>query len=152
MEAFEYAIQMEKDGEDYYRNLAAKHSDSGIAEILSLLADDEVRHRTVLENMRRFIAPEVRKTTIVSEVNNIFSQMKENNQDISVDVSQIELYKRAQDLERKSQKFYLEKAAEFSDTFQKEVFLLFAEEEDQHYFILQLMIDVISRPYPWNYK
>lgn len=60
MEAYDYAIQMEKDGEDYYRNLATKHSDRGIVEILTLLANDEVRHRKVLEMMKRFTAPKVR--------------------------------------------------------------------------------------------
>ncbi len=148
MEAFDYAIQMEKDGEAYYRNLAAKHSDRGIVEILSLLADDEVRHRKVLEMMKRFAAPEVSKSTIVSDAKNIFSQMTENDEDISVDVSQLELYKIAQDLERKSQKFYLDKAAEVSDTHQKEIFRLLADEEDQHHFILQIMIDAYSHPDP----
>ena len=148
MEAFDYAIQMEMDGEAYYRNLAAKHSDRGIVEILTLLADDEARHRKVLEMMKRYTAPHVRKTTIVSDVKNIFSQMKDNDEDISIDVSHVELYKKAQDLERKSQKFYLDKAAEVDDTFKKEIFGLLADEEDQHHFILQIMIDAISRPDP----
>lgn len=69
--------------------------------------------------------------------------MKENNEDISIDVSQVELYRKAQNLERKSKKFYLDQAARVDDSSQKEVFGLFADEEDQHYFILQVMIDAI---------
>lgn len=151
MDIFDYAIQMEKDGEDYYRDLAAKNSDRGIASILTLLADAEARHRRFLEIMQRLSSPEVDSTTIVSDVKNIFSQMKENQKDISIDVSQVELYRKAQGLERKSQKFYLDKAAEVSDTVQKEILYIFADEENQHYLILQNLIDFISRPDPGNW-
>ncbi|HEW78498.1 MAG TPA: rubrerythrin, partial [Phycisphaerales bacterium] len=40
MDIFKYAMQMEKDGEDYYRQLAQQTSNKGLQTILTMLADE----------------------------------------------------------------------------------------------------------------
>jgi len=51
MNIFEYAMQMEKDGEDYYRQLAQQTVNKGMRTILAMLADEEVKHYNVLESV-----------------------------------------------------------------------------------------------------
>lgn len=88
-------------------------------------------------------------TEILANVKNIFVKMKEENDTVGVNISQIGLYKKAQDIEKNSQIFYLEKADEVTNTSHKEIFLKIADEEKKHYFILKNILDFVSRPQHW---
>ena len=52
MNIFEYAMQMEQDGETFYRDLAAKTTMPGMDRTFTMLADDEVKHRKTLQALR----------------------------------------------------------------------------------------------------
>jgi rubrerythrin len=147
MDIYEYAMQMERDGENYYRDLAEKTPNKGLRSILTMLADAEVTHYNLLRKMKK--QEEIRLTDagILNDVKNIFVKMREQSQS-DVDVSQIELYRKAQELEGKTRDFYLEKSDE-ADAAQKEIFLRVADEEKKHYLILEKIIDFVNRPDIW---
>lgn len=88
-------------------------------------------------------------TTVLSDAKDVFEKMHETAQNFDFDISQTELYKKAQDIEKQSQNFYLEKAKEVEEDFQKDSFLKLAEEEKKHYFLLENIIDFVSRPETW---
>jgi len=148
MNIFEYAMQMEKDGENYYRQLAEKVNNKGIQTILTMLADEEVKHYNALVKIQAQ-KPQMAETTILTDARNVFEQMKEGNEKFNIDVNQIELYKEAQKIEERSINFYLEKADEVTEEYQKELFLKLAEEEKKHYFLLENIIEFVSRPQTW---
>jgi len=148
MNIFEYAMQMEKDGENYYRQLAEKVNNKGIQTILTVLADEEVKHYNALVKIQAQ-KPQMAETTILTDARNVFEQMKEGNEKFNIDVNQIELYKEAQKIEERSINFYLEKADEVTEEYQKELFLKLAEEEKKHYFLLENIIEFVSRPQTW---
>ncbi|MHC4911431.1 MAG: ferritin family protein, partial [Planctomycetota bacterium] len=52
MDILEYAMKMEKDGEQYYRRTAEKVNNKGIKTILSMLADEEVKHYNALARIQ----------------------------------------------------------------------------------------------------
>ena len=147
MDIFEFAMQMEKDGESYYRDLAGRVDNKGLKNILTMLADAEVVHYDIFKKMKDNITVKVSDTPILSKVKNVFAQMKKENETTGAPHSQIELYRKAQEIEKKSRDFYLEKAEERKD--QKEIFLKIAEEERMHYNILAQLIDFVSRPQTW---
>ena len=148
MDIFEYAMQMEKDGEDYYRELAKKAGNKGIKTIFTMLADEEVKHYDIISEMKT-TKPELAETKILTKVKNVFEQLKDSGEKFDFDDGQAELYKKAQDIEKKSQDFYLEKADEVEQEYQKEIFLKLAEEEKKHFFILENIIEFVSRPETW---
>jgi rubrerythrin len=148
MNIFEYAMQMEKDGEGYYRQLAQQIDNKGIRTILAMLADEEVKHYNVVEKMKTE-KPQLAETKILADAKNVFVQIKESGESFDFDIEQTELYKRAQDIEKKSRDFYLDKADEVQEEYQKEVFLRLADEEKKHYFLLVNIIEFISRPETW---
>jgi rubrerythrin len=148
MNIFEYAMQMEKDGENYYRQLAKKVNNKGIQTILTMLADEEVKHYNALVKIQAQ-KPQMAETTILTDARNVFEQMKESNEKFNIDVNQIELYKEAQKIEERSINFYLEKADKVTEEYQKELFLKLAEEEKKHYFLLENIIEFVSRPQTW---
>ncbi|MBN2288395.1 MAG: ferritin family protein, partial [Candidatus Glassbacteria bacterium] len=125
MNIFDFAIQMEKDGEAYYREIAGGARDKGMKKIFSLLADEEVRHAEVLNEMKSS-SPGLAETKVLAEVKNIFARMRENKEHADIDNSQAEMYKQAQELEKKSEDFYQEKSSEVDDPAHKEVLLKLA--------------------------
>jgi rubrerythrin len=44
VDIFEYAMQMEKDGENYYHQLAQQTTNKDLQTTLIMLADDEIKH------------------------------------------------------------------------------------------------------------
>ena len=148
MNIFEYALQMEKDGEDYYRQLAQQTANKGLKSILAMLADEEVKHYNVIERMRSEDA-HMADTTILTDAKNIFVQIKDTGASFDFDIKQTGLYRKAQDIEERSRDFYLEKANEVAEEYQKEIFLRLADEEKKHYFLLENIIEFISRPETW---
>ncbi|MHC4594919.1 MAG: ferritin family protein [Planctomycetota bacterium] len=148
MNIFEYAMQMEKDGEDYYRQLAQQTANKGIRTILTMLADEEVKHYNAVEKMKTE-KPQITETKILTDAKNVFVQIKESGGGFDFDIRQTELYKRAQDIEEKSRDFYTDKANEVEEKYQKEVFLRLADEEKKHYFLLENIVEFVSRPETW---
>ena len=148
MDIFDYALKMEKDGETFYREIAQKTSSKGLKKILTMLADEEVKHYQAIENMRQDNC-QMTKTTVLDAAKNIFIEMKDSGEKFEPDQEQIQLYARAQAIEKESQQFYQEKASQADKENQKELFERFAKEEEKHYFLLENIIEFISRPGEW---
>ncbi|MFH1883608.1 MAG: ferritin family protein [Planctomycetota bacterium] len=145
---FEYAMQMEKDGEDYYRQLVHQTANKGMRTILTMLADEEVKHYNAVEKMKTE-KPQIAETKILTDAKSVFVQIKESGESFDFDIKQTELYRQAQDIEKKSRDFYLEKANEVTEEYQKEIFLKLADEEKSHYFLLDNIIEFVSKPEQW---
>lgn len=149
MDIFEFGMQMEKDGEKFYRDLAKKCGDKGLENILNMLADSEVTHYKVLKEMKEKTDPALTQAPILKDVKNVFARMGEEQKGFNFDIAQVDLYKKAQDLEKQSEDFYCEKASEVSNDVQKEIFMKIAVEEKDHWLILDKVIDFVSRPEQW---
>lgn len=145
---FEYAMQMEKDGEDYYRQLAQKASNNGMKTILTMLADEEVKHYNALEKIKTQ-QTQIAESEILTDAKNVFVQIKESGDSFDFYINEAELYKTARDIEKKSRDFYTEKANEVTEEFQIKLFLQLADEEQKHYVLLDNIIEFISRPEQW---
>ncbi|MBN1125616.1 MAG: ferritin family protein [Sedimentisphaerales bacterium] len=148
MNIFEFAMQMEKEGENLYRDLARKSKNTGIRRILTILADEEVRHYQILSRMEQS-TPEYPDTAVLNEAKNVFAQMKADGNTLDLQADQVKLYRQAQDLEKKSQDFYEEKARQVETTTQKELLKKIAAEEERHYVLLDNIIELVSRPDTW---
>ena len=148
MNIFEFAMEKEKYSEDYYRQLAGKSSNKGLETVFNMLADEEAKHYKIVSDMKEGVAPDLAEMTVLSDAKDVFAKMRESVQDFNFNVSQTELYRKAQNIEKQSRDFYLEKANEVEKT-QKEIFLKLADQEKKHYFLLQNIIDFVSRPETW---
>ena len=149
MDVFQFAMKAEKDGEKYYRDLAAKSPDTGLATILRMLADAEVTHYNTLKEMAEGTDALVSETTLLAKVKNVFVRMRNEKKTFDFNLSQIDLYKKAQDLEKKSQEFYLQRADIAESRAQRELFVRLAREEREHWVILQNLIEFLSTPTTW---
>lgn len=148
MDIFEYAMQMEKDGENYYRRLVQATDNKSVKTIFTMLADEEVKHFNIIEDAKSQTPQQVRESTILHDTKNIFTELQQAAEQWNLDDEQKELYKKARDIEEKSRKFYLEKA-QLVPAEQKQIFLKLAEEERKHYLLLENILQLVSRPESW---
>ncbi len=81
MDVYEFAMKMEKDGEKYYRDLAAGCSHKGLRSILGLLADAEVSHYEALKRMKDKEAAALPQSTVLDGAKTIFEQMASQGKD-----------------------------------------------------------------------
>lgn len=150
MNVYEYAMKVEKDGEIYYRDLASKTDDPGLKSILTMLADEEVKHYVVFDKMNKNqVVPTQPQTDVFASAKTIFQKMREENQKSTFSDDQVDFYKSALRSEENSYKFYIEKALMLDNDEQKGVFMRIAEEERQHMVLLENLIEYISFPERW---
>ena len=152
MEIYEFAIQMERDGEKYYRDLIQKSSSAGLQKIFGLLADEEVRHRKLIEDLRQRTVASSESSRILQNVRNIFITM---NDEIpawgALSREAVNAFRKALDIEEMSKKFYLQKSDEAQDGQTKAVLNLLAAEEANHVRIMENIVEFVSRAEPGNW-
>jgi len=148
MDIFKFAIQMEKDGETFYRQLAGQVSEKGVQEILTMLADDETKHACTLEQMKTK-AGTMADSQILNKAKNIFRRIKEFHEPFDIDHGHEALYRQAMELEQKSIDFYLDRADQSDNPDHKALFEQMADEERRHYRLLEGLADFVSRPKQW---
>lgn len=150
MDIYQFAMKMEKDGENYYRELSRSTNHEGLRHILTFLANEEVKHYKVVEQLSKKVEnPSMAEETIFENVKNIFIKMKETEQDFHFDASEADLYRKAQKIEKESREFYLERANEVEGEPQKQLLLRLAEEEKKHEFLMENLVEFITRPETW---
>ena len=149
MDIYKFAMQMELDGRHFYQDLAKKTKNAGIKSVLTMMAESEAKHYNVILDMQKNDKAEYSKDVeVLTKIKNIFSKMKEEKE-IDVDVSQVEFYKKASEIEADSEKFYLERADEEKDPHRKEIFLTLANEEKGHCILLENLVNLVSQPDSW---
>ena len=153
MNIYQFAMQMEKDGENYYRLLAKESTVPGLGKIFIMLADEEVKHFNVIEELsRREKNPQLAETKILTKVKNVFVSMKEAKEELFINTTKTaNEYRKARDIEAMSQKFYLEKAELVEGESERQIFLRLANEEANHLRIMENILEFVLRSEPGNW-
>lgn len=150
MDIYEFALKMEKDGEELYREAARQTRDRGLAAVFTFLAEAEAVHSRALVAMRQGEKHELAGTAALDNAKNVFAQVKSAGPDALVDREHtdlcVALYRRALDLEQKSVDFYLGKAGEVGDPRLQVLLRKLAKEEERHWWILDNIVEHVSHP------
>lgn len=146
MDIFAFAMEKEKYAEQFYRELAEKTNHDGLANILTMLADEEVKHYQTVEHMKTETPEAATDTPVLADAKEVFEKMRGSAEKFRFDISEADLYRKACDIEAESKAFYQEKAGAVEDAKQKQVFQKLAEEENKHLFLVQQICDFVSRP------
>lgn len=146
MDILQFAMEKEKFSEDYYHQLAEKTDNKGLKNICNMLADEESKHKRIVEQMGQKIPAEVAQTPVLGNAKEIFEKMRQSAENFNFNISELELYQKARDIEKESRSFYLEKAEELKDSGQKEIFKKLADEENKHFVLLEKICDFVARP------
>lgn len=148
MDIYKFAIQMETDGEEYYRQLASKAVHPGIQGVLNQLADDEVKHRQAIEHIQGKTGV-FAETTVLEAAKNVFQQIQDFGGEFDLSGDEEAAYRQAMELERKSISFYLDRFDQVENSAQKALFEKLAEEEKKHYHLMSNLVDFVASPKTW---
>jgi len=146
MNAYEYAMKMEKDGEKYYRELADKSLYSGLKMVFKLLANEEVKHYNVVKDMMKNSDLDVKNLDITLDSKTVYELLSTEQDSVDFNKDEIKFYEEAIAREEGSEAFYIEKANEFTNEKQKDIFLKLAEEEAKHTVVLKNILDYLEEP------
>ncbi|MCF7953297.1 MAG: ferritin family protein [Spirochaetales bacterium] len=148
MEWFDTAIDIEKEGERFYRDLAEKAGSEGVKNIFTMLADDEVTHRKRFEAMKRDNFDVESAAAVTKEASKkLFSGTRKDH--FESEQKHLEVYKQALDIEQKSIDFYQEKMKEASDSRVHAALEQIAAEEKFHYQMIDTLCIMVERPERW---
>jgi rubrerythrin len=148
MDIFKFAIQMERDAQQYYQELASKTTHKGIRSVLDTLIADELRHQHILEQIQEG-AGVIVETEALDKAKNVFQQMKDFGGEVDLSGDEESLYRHAIELEQKSVSFYLDRADQVETPEQQALFKKLAEEEKKHGHLLQCLLDFFASPKTW---
>ena len=148
MNIFEYAMEFEKDSENYYRDLLKITQDQGLKKILSMLAEEEVKHYNHLKKLAENADTELPDTQILINSVNIFTEIRKSKK-YDLKGTQVDLYRKAKEFELKSKNYYLAKKEETNDQKLKAILQNLANQEDRHYILLDNIIQFVTRPEQW---
>jgi rubrerythrin len=140
MNIFDFAIEKEQLSEQFYRELAQRAPHKGLISILTMLADEEHSHLEIVTKMKEGSPAEIPDTILLTNAKTIFAKMRQSREKFKFGDSQIDLYKKA---------FYRQKAQESDNPSHKAIFNTLAEEENKHYFLIENIIEFVSRPQTW---
>lgn len=150
MKFYEQAYQLEKIAAEYYRDLAEKCSrNEGVKTILLMLSKDHAEHSRDIEKMKEKLKIDIPDTKVFQEVKKILSDLHEKKITFTCDIEQENLYREALELVTKKEKLYLQMIAEIESEENKKVIRRIAEEERKHRFVLEDIIEMVTRPQTW---
>jgi rubrerythrin len=146
MDIFEFAMDKEKYSELYYRDLAQRSNNSGLRNILTMLADEEAKHYRTVELMKGGAPGAVTDTPVLGNAKQIFAKMRKTAEKLDFRMGEADLYRKAVKIEEESKRFYSQKAKEATDPVQKEILQKLAQEEDKHLLLVDNLRSFVSRP------
>ncbi|MDD3171186.1 MAG: ferritin family protein [Bacilli bacterium] len=145
-----FAIQMELDGEDYYRKQAELNKDNSLYTVCMLLAIEEKEHSEILLNKLNDKSYQLVDTNTLENAKNIFANIGNVKTEAKKIASQLDFYRLASKNEVASIKLYEKYLNESQEKKEKELFLFLISQEKQHLAILEELAKLISRAEEWT--
>ncbi|NVN93379.1 MAG: ferritin family protein [Desulfuromonadales bacterium] len=146
MNIFEFAMKMELDGKAYYEKLAAETTNTGLKAIFTTLADDEQKHYETIQAIKAGSNWVMNESVVLDSAKNLFEKLMGDKTVASGLKKSLDGYQYARKIEADSVKFYEDAANKESNATAKQLLLRIAEEEKEHYNILDNLSDFTLAP------
>ena len=147
MNVFDFAMEMEDNGYEYYSSLARDAKIPGLKTIFTSLAEDEKKHseifRALKDGRKGQSMPESESLDTAKNVFQLLPRVEEGLKDVAETLS---AYQYAMKLEADSFRFYEEAAENESDSGVKALLLKIAGEEHKHFNILENVYSFVNAP------
>jgi len=146
MNVFEFALEFEKEGEQYYRQLAEQVDQAGLKAVLNGLADDEVKHYQVMQQIANSEPLRLESTPVLGQAKQVFQEIKDSGGEVAAGIAPVEMLEKALALEEKSEAYYREKVSELESEDQKQIFEMIADQEAAHARLVENMVAFAKQP------
>ena len=152
MNIFDFAIDFEIENRKLYEEFAEKTGNKDLKGVFLELAEEEKKHENIVRQLKENKKADNVEAGILPKAKNVLEKiandLPEGSEGVFVD-EQVDVYKKAIDIETKSYEFYEEKAEESDSEEVKKAFKRLAEEEKKHERIIGNIIELVNRPNTW---
>ena len=150
MTSLEFAINLELEGEKYYRKQAELNKDNYLKVVFDLLAKDEKKHAEKLKNRLQHKAFDLKESSALKEVEDIFSGLNDFITNLNDESQkQLKAYDEALAIEKQSIELYEKLHVEAQDAEDKMLFAYLIGQENEHYDLFFNIITLLNRPNEW---
>ena len=149
MDVLQFALDMELEGERYYRGQAEKFADTPLKPVFDLLAKDEAKHAGIIRGKMDGTAYELKADEQLSDRESLFNGLKDYKPLAEQKPDQAELYRSALEIEQKSIDLYTDLRGKAEDAQTQALFDFLIQEETRHRQILEDMYRFVNRPNEW---
>jgi rubrerythrin len=151
MDIFEYAMAREKEAEALYREMASNCSDTGLAGILTRLADAEVQHCDTIETMSKQSPVAPAADSLAGDVREAFTGLAKRRSEIGFEMDEVALYKKARQFEQETCAYYTEQAEAADSAEAKSILTELAAQEKLHFELMDTIVEMVERPEAGNW-
>jgi rubrerythrin len=154
MDIFDFALQMELDGEKYYRDLAEKVKHDDLKKVLEGLAEDEQRHYKIIQLAQSQTFNSIADSSL-SSIPNVFSRNKdktfvpEDDLIAKLKDEQSDVYRAALLKEEESVALYRKLQENSKQPEAKSIFEKLMQEEEKHVEVLENIIEMLNHVNDW---
>lgn len=156
--ALEKAMEVERQGEAFYREVAEHVQDPSGKQVFQTLAQDEVEHLRILQaeyeaisQNKEWMALDEAKVCEPKTPPKLFPAKRDAALMIPADAKDVDALKIAMDFEEKGYNAYIKSAAETDDPNGKKVFHFLAKQESAHYLFLHRTYDYLTTKGTWYF-
>jgi rubrerythrin len=152
MNIYDFAINFEIESRKLYEKFAEESGNENLRGVFQGLAEEEKRHENILRQLKEDKKIDEVDSDILSTAKKAFELISKDLTDTKDNVlpqQQVDVYKKAKEIEVDSYKFYTDKAEEAETPEVEKVFNRLAKEEKKHERIIDNIIEMVNRPNTW---
>ena len=149
MDVLQFALDMELDGERYYRSQSEKFAQTPLKRVFDTLAKDEAKHAQILREQMAGTAQTLPDDPQLSDRQNLFSGLKDYQPAVEEMPDQAALYHEAMEMEQRSIDLYTDLRAKATEKQTRSLFDFLIREETRHHEILEDVFRFVNRPNEW---
>jgi rubrerythrin len=148
---FEFAMQMELDGRQFYLDGAEKTKNLGLQKIFKQLADEEHRHYHVFKRLSEGEVSDAAAEMKTARggltlTKSLFREMAEQGKSTLPGDTERAVWTEAREIEEKSVQLYSDEAERQTDAKRKALLHLLADEERTHVYLIDNILTFLTDP------
>lgn len=148
METIAFAITMETDAANYYREQATAFEGHPIARAFEMLVEAELKHQKLLQDYKKQQGAKLEPINLSGQ-DDIFSNLPDFKNEIMLVPEQIGAYRKALDLEEQSIQLYSKLIQNTVDESERHLLQFLIDEEKKHYAFFEELVTLVERPEEW---
>ncbi len=150
MNIFEFALDFEKEQKEFYRKAARESKNKYLKKIFNDLAEEEKKHEEIVEQLLQEKNVDHIESDILPRAKEGFEKIATTrSKEKVIPEEQVDVYKRAREMESESYTFYQTRAEETELPFVRRAFESLANEEKKHETIMNNLVEFVDRPNTW---
>lgn len=149
MNDLEFAIRMEFEGEQYYRQQAEIYQNTPLQALFVLMAEEEKKHGQILQKKLQNLPYELPAGSLHKDAVSIFAHAGDMSIQGEEIASHTDFYKAIAQKEKKSIALYQEYFEKAEDLREKNILAYLVRQEEQHLAIFEEMVDLLKKAEQW---